>query len=149
MEHKSRIEERYRTLPAFWHGVTVCFSFLGLLLAVFQVFHFQAFGAMLMENSYLYLLMSFYLSMIFLFFPIKKGGPGQLLFFFDIFLCLLTFAIPLYFAWLGYDIIERGWSYRAPFYMTVLAVTLWILVVEAVRRTSGTTLAVIILVFSL
>lgn len=149
MEHKSKIEERYRTLPPFWHWVTICFSIAGLGLAVFQVFHFQFFGAMLMENSYLYLLLSFYLSMVFLFFPMRKGGPQRLLFFIDVICCLVTIAIPLYFAWLGYDIIERGWSYRAPFFMTVLAVILWILVLEAVRRTSGTSLAVIILIFSL
>lgn len=149
MEHKSKIEERYRSLPVFWYGLTVCFSIAGLVLAIFQVFHFQALGAMLMENSYLYLLLSFYLSMVFLFFPMKKGGPEKLLFNIDILLALLTFAIPLYFAWLGYDIIERGWSYRAPFHMTVLALVLWVLVLEAVRRTAGTSLAVIILMFSL
>ena len=149
MEHQNKIEERYRPLPVFWYGLTICFSIAGLLLAVFQVFHFQAFGAMLMENSYLYLLLSFYLSMVFLFFPMKKGGPEKLLFMIDILLAFLTFAIPLYFAWLGYDIIEGGWSYKAPFHMTVLAVFLWVLVLEAVRRTSGTSLAVIILIFSL
>ena len=149
MEHKVSIEERYRTLPPFWYWVTVCFSIAGLGLAVFQVFHFSIAGAMLMENSYLYLLLSFYLSMVFLFFPMRKGGPQRLLFYIDVIFCLVTIAIPLYFAWLGYDIIERGWSYRAPFPMVVLAVILWFLVLEAVRRTSGTSLAVIILIFSL
>ena len=93
-----------------------------------------------MENSYLYLLMSFYLSMVFLLFPSKKGGPEKRLFYLDIFLCALTLAITLYFAWLGYDIIEGGWSYRAPFPMTIMAIILWALVIEAVRRTSGTSL---------
>jgi len=149
MEHTSKIEGRYRTLPAFWHWVTICFSIAGLALAVFEVFHFRAFDTMLMENSYLYLLLSFYLSMVFLFFPLRKGGPQRLLFSIDVLLWLITFSIPLYFAWLGYDIIERGWSYHAPFHMTVMAIILWMLVLEAVRRTSGTSLAVIILIFSL
>ncbi|MBW2150541.1 MAG: TRAP transporter fused permease subunit [Deltaproteobacteria bacterium] len=149
MENISKIEERYRTLPAFWHWITICFSIAGLALAVFQVFHLQAFGAMLMENSYLYLLLSFYLSMVFLFFPLRKGGHQRLVFIVDVILWLIAFSIPLYFAWLGYDIIERGWSYRAPSHMTAMAIILWVLVIEAVRRTSGTSLAVIILVFSL
>lgn len=149
MEHKSKIEERYRTLPPFWHWVTVCFSFAGIALAVFQIFHFSIAGAMLMDNSYLYLLLAFYLSMVFLFFPMRKGGPQRLLFYIDVVFCLTTVAIPAYFAWLGYDIVDGGWSYRAPFPMTVMALILWFLVLEAVRRTSGTSLAVIILIFSL
>ena len=149
MEQKSKIEERYRVLPPFWNGLTILFSFSGLILAVFQVFHFQFFGMMLMENSYLYLLISFYGSMVFLFFPLSDKGPRKLLFYIDIFLFLITFTIPLYFAILGYEIIEKGWSYFAPLDMTVLAVILWALVLEAVRRTSGLSLAVIILLFSL
>ena len=149
MEEKGQIEARYRTLPVFWQWVTIGLSFVGLFVAVFQVFHFQIFGKMLMENSYLYLLKSFYLSMVFLFFPLTTRGPQKVIFFIDIVFCLLTLAIPSYFAWLGYDIVDGGWSYIAPPPMLVMAVILWALVLEAVRRTSGTSLAVIILVFSL
>lgn len=149
MEKKSRIEARYRDLPAFWQWITIVFSFLGLFLAIFQVFHFQISGMMLMENSYLYLLMSFYLSMVFLLFPSKIKGPEKVFFYIDVFLCFLNLAITLYFAWLGYDIIEGGWSYLAPLHITVMSVILWALVIEAVRRTTGTSLALIILVFSL
>ncbi|UCH19421.1 MAG: TRAP transporter fused permease subunit [Deltaproteobacteria bacterium] len=149
MQPKGQIEARYRTLSDFWRWTTVVLSFAGLFLAIFQVFHFQFFGKMLMENSYLYLLLSFYVSMVFLFFPLTKQGPPKIIFYVDVFLGLLTFAIPLYFAWLGYDIIEAGWSYRAPPRMFIMAVILWGLVLEAVRRTSGMSLAVIILIFSL
>ena len=149
MEQKSKIEERYRDLSAFWQGVTIVLSFIGLWLAVFQVFHFQIFGIMLMENSYLYLLMSFYLSMVFLLFPPKIKGPQKVFFCIDVFLCLITFGMPIYFAYLGYDIMEGGWSYLAPAHLTVMAFVLWALVLEAVRRTTGTSLAIIILVFSL
>ena len=149
MEQKSRIEARYRTLPDFWKWVTIALSFIGLSLAIFQVFHFQIFGKMLMENSYLYLLLSVYLSMVFLFFPLTRRGPKKAIFRIDVLFCLLTLAIPSYFAWLGYDIVEAGWSYRAPPHMFVMAVILWALVLEAVRRTSGASLTVIILLFSL
>ena len=148
MEERSQIEARYRTLPDFWQWVTIGLSFIGLFLAVFQVFHFQMFGKMLMENSYLYLLLSAYLSMVFLFFPLTRRGPQKVIFYIDIVLCILTLAIPSYFAWLGYDIVEAGWSYRAPPLMFAMAVILWALVVEGVRRTAGTPLAVMILVFS-
>jgi len=149
MEEKSPISSRYRTLPDFWQWVTIGLSFIGLSVAVFQVFHFQIFGKMLMENSYLYLLLSIYLSMVFLFFPLTTRGPEKVIFYIDIVFTVLILAIPSYFAWLGYDIVEGGWSYRAPPHMFYMAVILWVLVLEAVRRTSGISLAVIILVFSL
>ena len=149
MEEKSAISSRYRTLPDFWQWVTIGLSSIGLSVAVFQVFHFQIFGKMLMENSYLYLLLSFYLSMVFLFFPLTTRGPKKAIFCIDVVFCLLILGIPSYFAWLGYDIVDGGWSYYAPPHMFVMAVILWALVLEAVRRTSGTSLAVIILMFSL
>jgi len=90
MEQKSQIEARYRTLPDFWKWVTIALSFIGLSLAIFQVFHFQIFGKMLMENSYLYLLISFYLSMVFLFFPLTRRGPKKAIFRIDVLFCLLT-----------------------------------------------------------
>ena len=148
-ERKIGMEGRYRTLPEFWRWVTILLSIAGIVVAIFQVFHLSFFGMMLMENSYLYLLMSFYLSMVFILFPPKFRGPQKLYFYVDVFLCFITFAIPIYFAYLGYDIIEGGWSYYAPTELFVMAVVLWALVLEAVRRTSGTSLALIILFFSL
>jgi TRAP transporter 4TM/12TM fusion protein len=148
-ERKSTLHERYRRLPPFWQAVTIIFSFLGLFLGIYQIFHLRIFSLLIMENSYLYLLISFYLSMVFLFFPPTPKKTSRGFFFLDVFLFILSFAIPLYFAWLGYDIIQRGFSYYAPIQMTILGGVLWLLVLEAVRRTSGITLATIILFFSL
>jgi len=149
MEQESPIAARYRTLTGFWEWLTIGFSILGIVLAVYHIFYFQAFGFMLMDNSYLYLLMTFYLSMTFLFFPLTKKGPQKFIFTIDIFLFFLTLFISSYLAMHGIEIIKRGWGYLAPTHMMVIAVMLWALVLEAVRRTAGASLAIIILVFSL
>jgi len=143
------IEERYRRVKGPLRGVMIFFSLLGILLAIYQIFHLRVSGMMVMDNSFLYLLLALYLPQSFLLFPWKNGASGKALFWFDSFLALLAFAIPLNYAWYGYTIIERGWGYMAPADMTVMAVILWALVIEAVRRTTGLALALVILFFSL
>jgi TRAP transporter 4TM/12TM fusion protein len=145
----SIIEERYRKVKGPLRGVMISLSLLGILFAIYQIFHFRFYGLMVMDNSFLYLLLAFYLPQTFLLFPWKKKASGKVLFWFDACLALLAFAVPLNFAWYGYTIIERGWGYLAPLDMTVMGVILWALIIEAVRRTTGLALALVILFFSL
>ncbi|MEW5912761.1 MAG: TRAP transporter fused permease subunit [Thermodesulfobacteriota bacterium] len=149
MEHRSAIASRYRELTGFWHWFTVVLSAVGLAVAIYHIFYFTVGGFMFMENSYLYLLMAIYLSMAFLFFPMTKKGPQKLIMAIDVLLSFTIMVITLYLAYQGYTIIERGWGYFAPTHVTVMAVIMWVLAIEAVRRTAGTSLAVVITVFSL
>jgi len=149
MEQKSRIEARHRDLPGFWRWVTIVFSVLGLGFAVYQIFSLRIFGILIMENSYFYILMTFYLSMVFLFFPLTFRGSKKVIFAIDVFLFFITICITIYLAWVGYDIIYRGWGYSAPLHVTIMATILWVLVLEAVRRAGGMSLCIVIFVFSL
>jgi TRAP transporter 4TM/12TM fusion protein len=145
---ESLIEKRYRTLPDPLRWMMTAFSLAGILLAVYQIFHFRFHGIMVMDNSFLYLLLALYLPQTFLLFSAKKNAAGRAIFFLDAFLAFLAFAIPLVYACQGYTIIERGWGYVAPPDLTVMAVILWLLVIEAVRRTTGIALALVIVFFS-
>jgi TRAP transporter 4TM/12TM fusion protein len=140
---------RYRDLKGFPRGINVVFSFAAILLAVYYIFNLRVCGLMFMDNSYLYLLMALFLPQAFLLFPPQKGAFGPLSFAIDSLLAFLSFGIPLFFAWHGYTIIERGWGYFAPAHITVMAVILWALAIEAVRRTTGLALSLVILFFSL
>lgn len=149
MNQGSFIDERYRILKGFQRWITIVFSLTAIILAVYQIFNFRLFDVMVMDNSYLYLLLALYLSQSFILFPPKKGFSGKIFFWFDSFLLFLSLGIAIFFAWHGYRIIEKGWGYFAPLHITVMAVILWALILEAVRRTSGLSLALIIFVFSL
>jgi len=140
--------ERYRTLAGFWRWVVVAFSILGIMLVVGYVFNLRPFGIMLLVHCYFYGLLAFYFSIAFLLFPIKKGVSAQRFFWFDAFLFFLSVGICIFFASQAYEIIYRGWGYLAPLHITIMAVILWLLILEALRRTSGLTLAIIILAFS-
>ncbi len=123
-------------------------SLAGILVTIYQIFHLSPFGFMIMDNSFLYVLLALYLPQTFWFFPMLKKA-NRSFFWIDVVLSFLSFVIPLYFAWQGYTIIERGWGYFAPIEINIMAIILWALVIEAVRRSSGLTLAVVILFFSL
>lgn len=145
----SSLVERYRPLAGFWRWLIIVFSLLGIILTVSYIFNLRPFGFMLFEHSYFYALLALYFSIVFLLFPVKKAVSARRFFWFDVFLFFLSVGISIFFAWQGYEIIYRGWGYLAPPYMTIMAVMLWGLILEALRRTTGLTLAIIILVFSL
>lgn len=145
----SSLLEKYRTLTGFWRWVTLAFTFAGIILGISYIFDLRFFGIMLFDTSYLYLLIALYLSLTFLFFPLKKGVFSKGFFLFDVLLFFLGAGIPFYLASEGYEIAWRGWGYLAPMHMIVIAVILWGLILEALRRTSGLPLMIFILVFSL
>lgn len=139
---------RYRKLKGPFRWVTITFSFIAIILAIYQIYHLRFCGLMIMDNSYLYLLLAFFLPQIFLHFPLTKKSLPSVIFGIDCFLALISFLIPLIFARYGYTIIERGWGYFAPFEITMMAILLWALIMEAVRRTTGWALTLVVIFFS-
>lgn len=145
----SILATRYRNLKGPWRWITFSFSLVAIFLAIYQIYHLRLFELMIMDNSYLYLLLSLFLPQIFLFFPPTKRSSSKFFWMVDCFLALISFAIPAIFARYGYTIIERGWGYFAPPEIMVMAIMLWALIIEAVRRTTGLALALVVLFFSL
>jgi TRAP transporter 4TM/12TM fusion protein len=142
-------QPRHRDLKGLPRAINIVLSFAAILLAIYYIFHLRVGGIMIMDNAYLYLLMALFLPQAFLLFPPRRGAFGPVYAGIDVVLAALCFGITGFFAWHGYTIIERGWGYFAPAYMTAMAVVLWVLVIEAVRRTTGVTLAAVIGFFSL
>jgi TRAP transporter 4TM/12TM fusion protein len=139
-----------RSLSGFWHWIGVIISVLTLALILNQIFHLELFGIKFLDTSYYYLLLALYTSYVFVLFPFSKGTTYSKRYFFwiDIFLGLLTLGIGLMFALKGYDIICEGWMAKSPKFFTPLGILLWILVLEALRRTQGKVLLIIVGLFS-
>lgn len=140
---------RYRNLKGPLRWITITSSCIAIILAIYQIYHLRLWGIMIMDNSYLYLLLALFLPQIFLQFPLTKKSTHRIILGIDCFLALISFLIPFIFARYGYTIIERGWGYFAPFVLTFMALLLWVLVIEAVRRTTGVALALVVSFFSL
>lgn len=143
------LASRYRILKGPFWWVTFSLSLTAIILSIYQIYHLRLFGVMIMDNSYLYLLLALFLPQVYLFFPLAKNNSPRLFWVVDCLLALIALIIPSVFARYGYTIIERGWGYFAPFEIMIMAILLWALIIEAVRRTTGLALALVIIFFSL
>ncbi len=140
--------ERIRNHP-FWFFVYMLFSTVPILLAINHMFRLRLFGITWLDNAYLYYMLAFYLSIVFLIFPATEAGPKDRVPWYDVLLFLVSFLTIGYLGTQGINIVSYGWEYSAPLVPTVFSVFLWILVIEAVRRSSDLAMMLVCLGFSL
>lgn len=121
----------------------------GMVLAVNQLFNLQFFaGIVFIDNRYLLLLAACFLPTIFLAFPgWRRSRPGVPLV--DWVLAALSAGLAGWLAWNADRIVLEGWEYAAPALAIGVAVLLWALILEALRRGGGTAIFIIVLVISL
>lgn len=136
-----------RTLTGVWYWLILIISFLIIAVVIDQVFYLNIFNSILkIESSYLYFLVGSYVSTVFLLYPIKSGEKYRRGFFLwlDFILFLITFCIGILLAIKALDIYYSGWMVRSPMPYTIFGFVLWILVLEATRRSQGLLLTLII-----
>lgn len=105
-------------------------------------------GVVFIENRYLFLLAATLFPLIFLIFPAIKGGLAGTPWY-DWLSAFVAFALLLWFAFAADQILSEGWEYGAPAIAKIFAGVLWLLILEALRRTSGWAMAAIVLAVSL
>jgi len=133
---------------SFWFYVFLLFSALLLFLSVNQMFRLNLWGFTPVDNSYLYYMLAFSLSLVFIYFPATSSAPRDRLPWYDVGLALITVVINIYLGIMGMDMISFGWEYTAPWLPTIFSVILWALVLEAVRRASDLSMMIFCVVFS-
>ncbi len=139
---------KFRRPVKFWKLVSVLFPVGGLTLVILYMFHLRPFGILVIDISYIYLLMAFFLPLVFVWVPATSKSPRDHVPWYDILLILIIFAIPTYFAAHQLDIQQQAWGVIAPPLPAVLASMLWVLVLEAARRAADPIFALVVLVFS-
>jgi TRAP transporter 4TM/12TM fusion protein len=140
--------DRCRELDSIWKVVLIIFSATSILLAVLQIFMLSPFGFTLMESSYLYCLVAFYLPLVFILFPARKGMPKNKIPWYDKLLFFFVFGASTYFVFNSLNIMRLGWEFIAPPFPTLLGVVFWFMVLEAIRRTGGLVLTILCGFFS-
>ncbi len=127
-------------------------AFAGILatfLALNQLLNLQLFaGVVFIENRYLFLLAATLFPLVFLSFPARKAEIGHVPAY-DWLLAALSAGLLVWFAFQADRILSEGWEYGAPGRAKIVAAVLWLLILEALRRTSGWPMAIIVGVFSL
>jgi TRAP transporter 4TM/12TM fusion protein len=127
--------------------LTAIMSALAILLCVNQLFHLKIAGFMPIGNAYYYYILALYMSMSFLIYPGGKRYTNRVPWF-DWGLFLICIVTTVYLGLNAYNILTKGWEYQAPFFPTLAGAVLWFLALEATRRTGGSILFAICLIFS-
>ena len=133
---------------SIWFIIFLVFSGLSLLIVVNQILNLKLFGILFLDNTYMYIILALYLSFAFPLYPMTNSAPKNKVPWYDVLLFLLTLIICIYFAMNGLKIIRLGWEFTAPFIPTIFSVLLWVLVLEAVRRSTDIYMFSMCLIFS-
>ncbi|MCH2395540.1 MULTISPECIES: TRAP transporter permease [Oceanibaculum] len=141
---------QYRTIDGPLRTVFVILTLAAVLLSVNQLFNLQLFGLVVLDNRYLYSLAGIFLCLTYIVFPLRgKGDVQGAVPWYDILLGALSLAVAGYFVWTGEEALSAGWEYAAPQTAMILSFVFWVLILEATRRTGGTIIFAIVLLFSL
>ncbi len=140
--------ERYRTLQGPLRLVFLTGTLAAVTASIVQIFHIVVGGYVMESRMYLGVLMAALVPQVFLVLPATSRSSRERVPWYDLGAAVLFFACAVYVIVHAMDIQLRGWSIRPPIPALWLGIAAWVLVIEAVRRTTGTALALIVLVMS-
>ncbi|MGI6450941.1 MAG: TRAP transporter permease [Desulfitobacteriia bacterium] len=137
-----------KSISRLWYYIFIVYSGLAILLAVNQIFKLKLFGFLPIDTGYLYYLLALYLSCSFILYPAIKRTK-EMIPWYDVLLFIIANITCGYMAINAINISLSGWAYQAPLIPRIFSIIIWILVLEAVRRSSGIPIFIICAVFSL
>ena len=144
---------RQRALPLWARMLVGAAAVLAALLAMDTLRMFggdQLLSDLIrVETEYYYALLTLLLPLCFLIFPPWRGADDSWALPLDLILTLCAAAAG---AWLfvhAEQILDEGWEFGAPATGTWVAAVLWVLMLEAIRRTAGWVLLALVAAFSI
>ncbi|WP_416897797.1 MAG: TRAP transporter permease [Minwuia sp.] len=155
--------QRTRSLNPFWQVVVTVIGTLAILLSIYQIFKldsrlneiWQYFGGdgkigyTLLVNEYLYALVGMMLATVFIVFPTYASQRRDKVPLYDLIPAAVSLGVTFYLLFNSLQIQEEAWEYVAPEWAQWMAVVMWVLVIEAGRRTGGWPIFFIVLAISL
>jgi TRAP transporter 4TM/12TM fusion protein len=143
-------EVAYRSVAGLASAIVIVGTLAMVALVLNQILNLGFFvGVTLLENQTLYMLGAVFLAIAFLTYPLRARGVEGGVPWYDWLLAAAALGITGYFAWTGSLNLKQGWEYAAPPYARYLAVGLWLIILEALRRTGGGVIAGIVAAISL
>ena len=136
---------RYDNFPVVVKFFFVLLTGAGVGLSIFYIFGFSFAGRTLLDTAYYYLLITCFLPFTFLLTPMRKGRKGVP--WYDLVLAILAFSGSFYLYTQAYDIASRGW-FPVSTNNFIVALVIFMLVLEAGRRIGGLPFLIICLFFS-
>ncbi len=129
---------------AYWSVIAL--GTIGLLMGINQTFTLRLMGFDPMGNSFLYYLIGIFLAASFIISPATASAKKYVPWY-DWLFGLVAIGCTIYLGMHGLKIIEQGWDYSAPLEATLVSAALLLLVIEGIRRSGGTPLLIVVVVF--
>jgi TRAP transporter 4TM/12TM fusion protein len=141
---------RVRTLRGFWRWMLIAATALTIFLCINQQFTLRFFvGYTQLNTEYFYLLIALMLPFTFLIFPGTSKASLDRVPWYDVVLFVVTLAASLYLMSFIRAAAANGWEFGgAPQGVIVAGTVMWVILMEALRRTGGWSLLLSVLPFT-
>jgi len=141
---------RTRNLSTPWVALLIAWTVAVTFLCINQQFALRFFvGFTLLNTEYYWGLIALLVPLAFIVFPISHGVSINRVPWYDILLFLVTTGLACVFIATARESAASGWEFGAPRNLTWMAIGMWALTIEALRRAGGLVLMGVMLVFSL
>ena len=134
----------------FWRWTLIVATALTIFLCINQQFALRFFvGYTQLNTEYFYLLIALMLPFTFLIFPATNTAPLDRIPWYDMALFVITFGASIYLMQFIRAAASNGWEFGgAPQGVIVAGVIMWVVLMEALRRTGGWSLLLSVLPFT-
>ena len=149
-DEPATIEHRFRRLNPFWLWVLIAASIGSIVFSAYQVFNLGRFtGYVPIENQYFYAIVALLLPTTFIVFPFSGKHGRESMTWYDMLFFTITVVICVTLVVYAVDIVDGGWEFSAPDEMQWLCLAFVLIAIEAVRRTGGGVVTLIIVLFAI
>src|SRR6266536_12264 len=141
---------RVRVLRGAWRWALIVATAATILLCINQQFSLRFFvGYTQLNTEYFYLLIALMLPFTFLIFPGSERSPLDRIPWYDVLLFVLTFGSAIVLMRSVRKAAEAGWEFGgAPTTVIIAGLVMWVVLMEALRRTGGWSLLLSVLPFT-
>lgn len=143
-------ELAYRSLTGPAMVLSCALAVVIVAIVVNQLLNLHLFaGIVFVENRYLYLLATLTLPLVFLSYPMRGDLVRHAPPWYDWAAAALALGCGIYLVWNSQRILNEGWEYGAPVTAIAVSGVCALLILEALRRTGGTPITLIVLAVGL
>src|SRR6476659_9409747 len=141
---------RVRTLRGAWRWALISATAVTILLCINQQFSLRfLIGYTQLNTEYFYLLIALLLPFTFLIFPSSERSPLDRVPWYDVLFFVLTFGSAVVLMRSVRKAAEAGWEFGgAPTTVIIAGLVMWVVLMEALRRTGGWSLLLSVLPFT-
>ncbi|WP_148864238.1 TRAP transporter permease [Marinobacter fonticola] len=134
-----------RQLPGAWPWIPRLTTLALTLFTIDYLFNLQLINVVTqVESQFFYTVVALMLPLVFLLWPMHRRAARESVPWYDVLLFIAAGGICGFFVYNAEAILDQGWEYAAPQYAVIMSVLFWVLVVEAIRRAGGITIAAIV-----